>query len=176
MLSKKDNLISIDFDYEPLITNENIKSMEQRLFDHQCNDKNIFIQLRQENLDWMNWAELPDDVTDVVHIGIGGSIAGMEALATMMYEHQTPSKQLHFVSSLDDREFYEVTKNLNPKSTIIYVVSKSLGSIEPLANLELAKQFFNQSMDRLRVVTTNVDKAISLGFLKKNINQILIKK
>jgi len=90
-------------------------------------------------------------ITDVVHIGIGGSDLGpqlaIQALdafkqgASSQGQH-TPSKRFHFVSSLDPQELMSVLALVRPQSTLFLVASKSFTTLETMTNARAAKAWF----------------------------------
>jgi glucose-6-phosphate isomerase len=114
------------------------------------------------------------EITDVVHLGLGGSFWGpklaMEALADL------PSKQqVHFVAELDETELNDALTKLQAETTLFIIVSKSFTSTETLHNAERAKQWLQQTLDkeqaadRLLAITANSEKAENWGVPAQNI-------
>lgn len=80
-------------------------------------------------------------ITDLIHIGIGGSDLGPRlALQALADRHDGP--RVHFVSNIDGVELADCTAELDPATTLVTVVSKSFSTLETRANAEAAKQWF----------------------------------
>ncbi len=164
--------LTLDTSRESLIQESSYLGVKRALVEKLSTDRtapNRFYQLRELGDDWMGWAQCSDQITDVVHIGIGGSVVGARALASLLAERAKPTIKLHFVSGLDARELHDVLEPLDAKTTLTYVVSKSMTSLEPLANFSLALQFYNNDFSKIRAVTAYPDRALELGFLSANI-------
>ncbi|MDT0557796.1 glucose-6-phosphate isomerase [Ichthyenterobacterium sp. W332] len=112
--------------------------------------------------------------TDVVNIGIGGSDLGpaMVVDALQFYKNHLNT---HFVSNVDGDHFNEVVKNLNPKTTLFVVVSKTFTTQETLSNANSIREWFLKSMPKEAVgkhfvaVSTNIAKVEEFGIEKSNI-------
>ena len=78
--------------------------------------------------------------TDILHIGIGGSHLGVEFLYTAL---SSPKIPVHFLSNVDPSHVRSVLANLNPKTTLVIVASKSMRTPETLRNCEIVKSWFN---------------------------------
>lgn len=110
-----------------------------------------------------------DRITDVIHIGIGGSDLGPRlALKALADRHDGP--RVHFVSNIDGVELADCVAKLRPETTLVTVVSKSFSTLETRANAETAKQWFLQSgADAAAVrrhfiaVSSNLEKARAFG-------------
>jgi glucose-6-phosphate isomerase len=79
-------------------------------------------------------------ITDVVHIGIGGSDLGPRMVVEALRPAAGPLR-VRFVSSLDDAEMASALEGLVPASTLFIVASKSFTTPETLANATLARQW-----------------------------------
>ncbi|MDO4249116.1 MAG: glucose-6-phosphate isomerase [Neisseria sp.] len=80
-------------------------------------------------------------ITDLVHIGIGGSDLGplMVTLALTPYQKGV---RVHFVSNADDAAIAQVLPGLNPRTTLFSIASKSFGTPETLLNAHAARDWF----------------------------------
>lgn len=85
-------------------------------------------------------------ITDVVHIGIGGSDLGPRMVVEALRPASAPLR-VRFASSLDDAELASALEGLIPASTLFIVASKSFTTPETLANANLAKKWL---LDALR--------------------------
>jgi glucose-6-phosphate isomerase len=76
--------------------------------------------------------------TDVIGIGIGGSVLGQEmARQALAPWHDGP--RLHFVSNVDGAHLADTLKPLDPASTLIIVASKSFTTQETITNAGSAR-------------------------------------
>jgi glucose-6-phosphate isomerase len=98
------------------------------------------LQARRAFLTYADRVRADAAMTDVVHLGIGGSELGpqlaVQALATPQ------SKRLHVVSSLDPQELLAVLQQIQPHSTLFVVASKSFATLETMTNARAAKAWF----------------------------------
>ncbi|MDE2336133.1 MAG: glucose-6-phosphate isomerase [Alphaproteobacteria bacterium] len=78
-------------------------------------------------------------ITDIVHIGIGGSLLGPKMVTRALEAHHMPHLKAHFVS--DDVQ--GVLKTLSPATTLFVVVSKTFTTPETLGQAEIARKWAN---------------------------------
>ena len=118
-------------------------------------------------------------VTDVIHIGIGGSDFGprlaIEALAHVP-GIESRGMRMHFLANIDTAELARILERAQPNSTRIIIVSKSFTTLETMMN---AKAVFNwlkdndctkgQIANSLFAVTANVPAAKEFGIEEENI-------
>lgn len=78
------------------------------------------------------------DIDDVVHIGIGGSGLGPEMALQALKPFHSARQRVHVVSNLDGHDLYQTLQGLNPRRTLLVVVSKSWSTTETLCNAESA--------------------------------------
>jgi glucose-6-phosphate isomerase len=92
-------------------------------------------------------------MTDVVHIGMGGSHLGPVMAVEALSNHfkHTWEGRCHFVSSLDATELDQTLKNLNPATTLFLVASKTFSTQETLMNAQRAKNWLQ------RATSENID-------------------
>ncbi len=81
-------------------------------------------------------------LTDVVHIGIGGSDLGPAMAAQALAPYAIPGLKLHFVSNVDGHDLAAVLPQLHADRTLFIVASKTFTTQETLANAEAAKAWF----------------------------------
>lgn len=82
-------------------------------------------------------------ITDLVHIGIGGSDLGpqMAAIALQPYQQHI---QVHFVANADDAVISDVLSQIDAETTLFSIASKSFGTPETLLNAQTARSWFLQ--------------------------------
>ncbi len=98
----------------------------------------------------------PGDVTDVVQLGIGGSSLGGQALCTAllgpgyMAAAGRPGRPRYwFPDNIDPESFGALLDRLDPRRTLVHVVSKSGGTLETLAQLHAALEHWRAARRRV---------------------------
>ncbi len=82
------------------------------------------------------------EITDVVHIGIGGSDLGPAMVVQALDAYRDPQLRLHFVSNVDGHDLAPVLRQLDAQHTLFIVASKTFTTQETLANAQAAKAWF----------------------------------
>ena len=114
-----------------------------------------------------------DGVTDVIHIGIGGSVFGpqlaVQALATLPGINSR-AMRMHFAANIDGEELTQIFKQAKPASTRVIIVSKTFGTTETLMNAKAVVNWLksngcsdNQVQKALLAVTANPTAAQLFG-------------
>ena len=117
--------------------------------------------------------QLPDGgqgrVTDIVHIGIGGSLLGprllVDAFATASGGRGDALPRIHFLSSVDPGPREALLESLDPQTTAIIVVSKSFTTAEVMTHARSLFDWQEAALDDAEVarrrfgVTSRPDKA-----------------
>lgn len=107
-------------------------------------------------------------ITDIVHIGIGGSLIGPKLLCEALPAGAV-APAIHFLSSVDAFEREQLLPRLNPASTVIVLVSKSFTTSEVLAHGRRLRDWMlaalgePQANKRLIAVTSVPAKASAFG-------------
>ncbi|WP_231969758.1 glucose-6-phosphate isomerase [Polynucleobacter necessarius] len=118
-------------------------------------------------------------VTDVIHIGIGGSDFGLrlaiEALAHVP-EIESRGMQMHFLANIDTAELARILDRAQPNSTRAIIVSKSFTTLETAMNAKAVVAWLKNSgctqgqiARSLFAVTANVPAAKEFGVEEDNI-------
>ncbi len=115
-------------------------------------------------------------ISDIVHIGIGGSHLGPE----LLYEAMQPAAgriepRVHFVANLDSHALVSKLAGLNPERTLFIIVSKSFSTLETQINASSARNWFLERMtdaDALSrhflAVSSNPEAAAAFGIPESN--------
>jgi glucose-6-phosphate isomerase len=82
--------------------------------------------------------------TDLIQIGIGGSDLGPRALYFALEAYQKPNRKVHFISNIDPDDASKVLRNIDPKRTLVVVVSKSGTTLETLTNETIVRTYFKK--------------------------------
>ncbi len=100
-----------------------------------------------------------DAITDVVHLGVGGSFWGPQFVVEAL--HDLPKKlNVHFVAELDEAQLRDTLLPLKPENTLFIVASKSFTTPETLANANRAKAW---GAKHFIAITANVENARTWG-------------
>lgn len=117
---------------------------------------------------WLGTGGKP--ITDVVHIGIGGSHLGPELVVDALRNHHTSPLTFHFIANIDANDLATTLSGLNPETTLFIVASKSFGTLETKVNALSARSWFLErtgAVDDLGKhfvsITTNVTAALEFG-------------
>lgn len=115
------------------------------------------------NHQWQGHHGLP--ITDVVNIGIGGSDLGPNMAVHALKHYKNTTINCHFISDGDPDGFHDITRELNPITTLFIVSSKSFTTLETLQNLNKAIQWLGTAniKDHLIAVTANPEQALHHG-------------
>ena len=109
--------------------------------------------------------------THVINIGIGGSDLGPvmvhEALAPLRLKQGTPL-DVRFVSNVDPFHLDQALLGLDPKRTLVVIVSKTFTTQETMANAHRALSWLQQALGEragahLAAVSSNVEGAAQMG-------------
>jgi glucose-6-phosphate isomerase len=113
-------------------------------------------------------------ITDIVNIGIGGSDLGPLMVCEALKPYHKNIKP-HFVSNVDGTHIAEVTKHLNPETTLFIIASKTFTTQETMTNAESAKKWFldktNNQGDVSKhfvAVSTNTKSVTAFGIAPEN--------
>lgn len=83
--------------------------------------------------------------TDLIQIGIGGSELGPKALALSLEAFHKPNRRLFFLSNVDPDDAAAILAQVDPKKTLVVVVSKSGTTLETLTNETLVRAHFEKN-------------------------------
>ncbi len=114
------------------------------------------------------------DITDVVHIGIGGSDLGPRMLVSAL-KRDANGPNIHFISNVDGAQITEVLSDLRPQNTMFIVASKTFTTLETMTNAKTAKDWMTNGMWRIETnkhfiaLTANPKAAKDFGVKEENI-------
>ncbi len=105
--------------------------------------------------------------TDVVNIGIGGSDLG-PAMVTQALAPWHDGPKLHYVSNVDGAHILETLENLDPKTTLLIIASKTFTTSETMLNFKTALAWLNKSLGenaghQLVAISTNLEATRAYG-------------
>jgi glucose-6-phosphate isomerase len=104
-----------------------------------------------------------NNITDIIHIGIGGSDLGPKMVYHAL-EHTYKSKfKVHFLNNIDGAQLEHILDRLEAKNTLIISCSKTFTTLETCANLDACiawLNLYNISISKHVVaITANVEQA-----------------
>jgi glucose-6-phosphate isomerase len=85
-------------------------------------------------------------LTDIVNIGIGGSDLGVVMASRALKEYWKPGMRFHSVSNVDGTQLIDLQRELDPKTTLIVVCSKTFTTLETLTNANAARRWIIESL------------------------------
>ena len=154
-------------DKEILVDGENIKPGIKRVLDQMKTFSEKIISGEHKGFSGK-------EITDVVNIGIGGSDLGPVMVCSAL-KHFKTRLQVHFVSNVDGNHIAEVTKDLNPETTLFIIASKTFTTQETMTNAESAKSWFMKAGKQEDVakhfvaLSTNTEAVKKFGIAEENI-------
>ncbi|MCR9261931.1 MAG: glucose-6-phosphate isomerase [Pseudomonadaceae bacterium] len=115
-------------------------------------------------------------ITDIVHIGIGGSHLGPELVVNALVDHKTNHLRIHFVANIDAAELTRTLAVCQPETTLFIIASKSFGTLETQVNAKSARSWFLERTGSLAgiakhfvAITTNLSAASEFGLDEANL-------
>ncbi|MCP5160060.1 MAG: glucose-6-phosphate isomerase [Hahellaceae bacterium] len=110
-------------------------------------------------------------ITDIVNIGVGGSDLGPFMTCHALDEFSTDEARrlnMHFVSSMDGTQIFQVLEHLDPATTLFIVSSKSFTTIDTFYNANTAIAWLMDSVADRQVIMRHHVIAISASPEKMN--------
>jgi len=110
----------------------------------------------------------------IVHVGIGGSDLGPRLIADGLAASTDNLFQLRFAENVDGASINDALEGLDPKTTLVIVVSKSFTTQETRMNAEAARNWLAQALGKKAgsnfiAVTANRDGAEKFGIASDQI-------
>ncbi|MGC1305420.1 MAG: glucose-6-phosphate isomerase [Caulobacteraceae bacterium] len=110
----------------------------------------------------------------VVHIGIGGSDLGPRLVWEALRPLGSPI-ELRFAANVDGGEIKAALHGLDPRSTLVVLVSKTFTTLETLANAAVARAWLADTLGEaeagkhLAAVSAAPDKAVAFGVAEERV-------
>jgi glucose-6-phosphate isomerase len=107
-------------------------------------------------------------ITDIVHIGIGGSDFGPRMVCQAVADlYQGP--RIHFVANVDPDDLDVTLARLDPSRTFVTVASKTFTTDETMTNLTAVRAWLGGSADRVVAMTANTKAAADAGISESRV-------
>jgi glucose-6-phosphate isomerase len=110
----------------------------------------------------------------VVNIGIGGSDLGPAMVCAALSPWRHPDLDFHFVSNVDGADIARVLEQVDPKTTLFIVTSKTFTTQETMMNARTARAWLVEALGERAVakhfvaVSTNMEKVAAFGIEPEN--------
>jgi len=108
-------------------------------------------------------------VRTVLHVGIGGSDFGPRLIWDALRSYDSNGPDIRFCANVDPEDFAEAVSGIDPKTTLVIVVSKSFKTPETASNARLARDWLARTLgeadanNHLAAVSSAPDKAKAWG-------------
>ncbi len=108
-------------------------------------------------------------LTDLLHIGIGGSDLGPRLVADALNADDS-AVRVHWLATLDGRRFERLCRELDPATTGMVIASKSFSTEETLTQAKAARQWMGADWSkRAWAATASEDQAVEFGIQKSHV-------
>ncbi|MGY6588869.1 MAG: hypothetical protein ACXIUB_11365 [Wenzhouxiangella sp.] len=115
------------------------------------------------------WFDGSSGLTDIIHVGIGGSDLGPRLVADALDDARS-AVRVHWQSTLDSRRLARLLATLNPATTGLVVASKSMRTEESLAQAQAVMSWLGDAAaDRCWAATASPGAAIELGLRAEHV-------
>ncbi len=116
-------------------------------------------------------------ITDVVHIGIGGSYLGPQLVTEALAPYATENIRCHFVADIDPMALAKTLQPLSSATTLFIICSKTFTTQETFLNADAARRWLLQRAPdeaasiskHFIAITSSPDKATAYGIAQNNI-------
>jgi glucose-6-phosphate isomerase len=106
------------------------------------------------------------EIEAIVHLGIGGSDLGPRLILDALKAHRIKSIDVRFAANVDGADVADAIDGLDPKRTLLIVVSKTFTTQETLANAEFVRAW---GPAHIAAATAAPDKAVAWGVGADNV-------
>lgn len=87
-------------------------------------------------------------ITDVVHIGVGGSDLGPKMISEALADRPSQTHvNVHYVSSMDGAQLVPLMERLEPATTLLVLASKSFTTADTQFNVRTALAWLSESLE-----------------------------
>ncbi len=100
------------------------------------------------------------DINAIVHLGIGGSDLGPRLVLDALKPHRVAGIDVRFAANVDGSDVADAIEGLDPKRTLLIVVSKTFTTQETLANADFVRAW---GPAHLGAATAAPGKAVAWG-------------
>ena len=115
--------------------------------------------------------DVPDSITDILVLGIGGSSLGPRAISDFAEATGLPfTRDLHYVDNADPTTLHRILGKLVPQRTLVVVTSKSGTTVETMVKCStVVWDWLQQGVEKLRVLSTrSLSQTRSMAFCESS--------
>ena len=115
-----------------------------------------------------------EPISDIVNIGIGGSDLGPRMATQALAAFRHPELKVHYVANLDGADLATVLADLQPRTTLFIIASKTFTTQETMQNAASARHWLVQALGEAAVarhfvaVSTNLAEVARFGIDPEN--------
>ncbi len=122
---------------------------------HEVIDRMFAFADRVRNGEWVGVSG--KRIENVVSIGIGGSDLGPVMIYEALKSFRT-GPACRFVSNIDPNDIAEKTRDLDPETTLVIVVSKTFTTLETITNGKMARWWLLDGLRKAGVIDDSAEK------------------
>jgi len=118
-------------------------------------------------------------ITDIVHIGIGGSYLGPAFAGDALLAYAEKSLCVHYLSTVDGGVLQQLLARLNARTTLVIIASKTFTTAETMANAHavqswLAAQLGSEqaALTQFAAITALPGEAVAFGIARERIFEV----
>ncbi|NNC99446.1 MAG: glucose-6-phosphate isomerase [Gammaproteobacteria bacterium] len=150
--------------------NQGIATQDPDFLDQAESAKRQFAEQYQTIQQQLASRETP--VTDIIHVGIGGSALGTQLLFESLKE-LADTTRIHFIGNIDAHQLVAVLQQCDVSSTLVIGVSKTFSTAETLKNINSIGEWYRSNgvdnyLQSVYAVTANPANAASFGVPDSN--------
>ncbi len=113
-------------------------------------------------------------VRAIVHLGIGGSDLGPKLVLEALRPLRRADVEVRFAANIDGAEVQDALESLDPRDTLVIVVSKTFTTLETLANGAVARAWLEAALGpaaeaHLAAVSAAPQRAIAWGIAQEKV-------
>ena len=114
-----------------------------------CQSQRARLTALVERLHDANWfGATGQAITDVVHIGVGGSDLGPKMISEALADSPSQKRiNVHYVSSMDGAQLLPLMERLAPATTLLVLASKSFTTADTQFNLRTALAWLSEALE-----------------------------
>jgi glucose-6-phosphate isomerase len=118
-------------------------------------------------------------IADVIHIGIGGSYLGPAFAGEALAATSDNPLRVHYLSTVDGAALQQLVSQLDARSTLVIIASKTFTTAESLANAHAVKQWLaarlgseQAALAQFAAVTARPEQAAAFGVAGERIFEV----
>ena len=111
-------------------------------------------------------ARIRPEIDSIIHIGIGGSDLGPRLIIDALKPLRVAGIDVRFAANVDGADVADAIEGLDPKRTLLIVVSKTFTTQETIANADFVRAW---GPAHLAAATAAPEKAIAWGVPRENV-------